>query len=283
MAGQLSLEAWDSAILDVDDTLVGTDDAVAAGAAVVGEGLGSVGVEVQEGFARAYQLTQEWVMGWRSPSEPELAGLIACTRRYQAAVLAAGHELKYWSRETMLAWAFERAGVEVKGPAIAAVMVRYWEAVRDATVLAPGAAEVVDVLRSSGVPFVFATNSDGVLVWEGDAFAYDPEYARRIKLGRLRGALEALGVEDDAVLVGDPVGKPTAQFAGRVMDALERRTGPRAWGRSVAIGDSYPGDIAPFLALGVGRGIWLRTRGTGRCDDPLVSTVSDLSAWLNTG
>jgi FMN phosphatase YigB (HAD superfamily) len=287
MAGRLSrdLTHLDCVILDVDDTVIGTDVAVAAGVAAVGDACGmgrERGAKIQEGFERAYALIKSWVMGWRGADEPELASLLACARRYQAPVLDAGFELKYWSRETMLAWALERAGAEVDGPLIESVMRVYWRTVAGATRIAPGALETLAALRDAQVPLVLATNSDGVLRWDAaaTAFAYEPTHARAVKIERLRAALVQLAVPEGEVLVGDPVGKPTAEFARRVMDAVVALHGPRDFGRALAIGDSFPGDVEPFLRLGVGGGVWLRTRGVGVCDDPRVETFPHLAAWL---
>lgn len=281
-----SLRELDAVILDVDDTVIRMDVAVRAGIGAVGAATGLDGDAadaVQQQFGRAYRLTQQWVMGWRAEDEPELAGLLECARRHQAPVLAAGHELKYWSRETMLAWAFESVGVDFDGALVMRVMRAYWDAVAAATELAPGAVATLEALRAAEVPFVLATNSDGMLSWTARGLEYDPEFSRRGKLRRLERALGQLGVEPDDVEVGDPIGKPSPRYAQRVMATVAARFGAPRWERVLAIGDSYPGDIEPFLAQGVGAGVWLRTRGSGVCDDPRVATAAHLEDWLGGG
>jgi FMN phosphatase YigB (HAD superfamily) len=183
--------------------------------------------------------------------------------------IAAGHELKVWSRETWVAMALEDLGRPVTRKLVRAATDAYWDELAKASRLYEDARRVLERLKARQVPFHLATNSDGFLELDESwgTFFYDPADARARKLGRMR-PLWGVGIEHVQVTVGDPIGKPHPAFYAQVLTDFGARLG-----RTIApteltvVGDSLTHDLDPFLRLGATRAV-LIVRGR----TPLPST-----------
>ena len=276
----------DGVILDVDDVLVDMDAAVNAGIEAIGAPLETrfgpaVGARVQAGFRRAYHLLLDNLLGIRSNSDPEYGAFYAQISDLQSEVVRQGFEVKRWSRDTMLGWALRNEGLEIRDELVREVMAACWDAVAKGSRVANGAPELLQMLTAAGVPYHLATNSDGFLLLRDGRFFYDPAHAIQAKLARLRAVLLELGIDEGAVSVGDPIGKPTPVFASRIIDDFQNLLSRKLrLDRCIAVGDSYTNDIMPLLDQGVGAGIWVRCRGVGECTDARIITVPTLSHWV---
>ncbi len=253
------------AVFDVDDVVIDTDVACAAAERSIvdplrndlGEARAST---VVSAFSAAYdELRRELRRPAGEPRE-SFQRLVQRIIAWQKGVLDAGHELKLWSRDSLLAIALEDAGVEVTRARLEAGGDAYWRTMTDRTEVFADAFAIVERFSSLGVFVHLATNSDGFLRFDEAraTFVYDPEHARRRKLDRL-GAIRALGLVDRDLTVGDPIGKPQPAFYERVLEEFAQKLGERtiARDRVIVVGDSLSNDVLPFLAAGIERGAWL--------------------------
>ncbi len=277
-------------LIDVDDVLLDLDRGLEAGEAAAGRALAdalgapALGPSVQASLQDVYAtLRAELRRGDEAPSDA-LAELLDGLRRHQGPSLADGHELKPWSRQAMLMVVAERLALRVDGAAVERAAEAYWTAVTEATPLFEDARRALARWRAAGVPVQAATNSDGVMSWDAarGGFAYTAEAAAARKRRRI-ARLSELGLEAEAITIGDPIGKPDPRFFEAAIEALEARVGRLDRRRGLAIGDSLHHDVRPALAVGVGAGLWLVRRGGPRVAAPLaghpgVKTAASLDA-----
>jgi len=250
-------------ILDVDDVILRTQEAIQAGTQALREALvarlgPSVGGRVADLFSEnhATMVRHFRRVGSSTGADQDVRQLKERMQYWQRSVVKAGFEVKQWSRDTFLAIALERAGCEVTAVVLDEALRCYWTEVAAASVLYPDAGPFFVRLRELGIPYHLATGSDGTLYFDDSSrgFTYDPERCRARKLGRLK-CLAEIGIREEDVSVGDPHGKPSFAFFERVLNDFETKIGAKIdRARTVAIGDSYTDDIEPLLRLGVGRG-----------------------------
>ena len=276
-------------ILDVDDVILDMDHLAERAFAACLDPLAAhlpapLALAVRDDFAGNYATLRAQL---RAPAgvilEPA-AALLERIGRWQRGVLEAGHQLKQWSRETLLAAALERHGVSVQRALIEAVVRHYWAVLAAQTVMLPDASRLVARARALGATVHLATNSDGTLRYDEAAatFRYDPERSRRVKLDRLARTRD-LGLTEDDITVGDPIGKPERAYYEAVLADVRSKLGrlPEL-GDAVVAGDSLTHDVSPFLELGVGRGAWLlRSRPPGAPQVPpnvvLLGSLDELA------
>lgn len=250
-------------IFDVDDVFVDMDRLAARAVSAVADALrdayGERGRNVAARFDAHYDILRAKLRAGPAHDAAKFDALKADIERWQRGVLDDGHELKIWSRETMLAVALEREGLEVDGAFVTEAVGRYWSLLRDESRVFDDAERALRRVRDSGAHAHLATNSDGNLVYDAarHTFRYDPEHARRTKMSRL-ACVVAAGVEPEDITIGDPVGKPHVAFFERVL--ADVRADPVPPGATWAVGDSYADDIAPLFALGAARGFWVLRR-----------------------
>ena len=252
-------------ILDVDDVVVDMDALAAAAqnaclAPLVSELGENVGAAVHADFVRAYADLRRQLRASPGEAHPSYAPLRAAIDRWQAAVVAAGHEVKPWSRQTLLAVALEQQGVPVSGTLIHHVVDEvYWGTIRIQSRPTPDATAAINALRATGVPFHLATNSDGFLLFDDvtATFQYDPIHAVEEKRRRLQ-CLSTIGIEPSDITVGDPIGKPDRRFYDGVLADFEAKLEtPIDLSRTLVVGDSLSNDVEPLLLMGAARGAWL--------------------------
>jgi FMN phosphatase YigB (HAD superfamily) len=259
---------------DVDDVVLDTDEATEAAIRVM-----PVAAEIRQTFRHLYQTLITDLRGARTPDyEP----LFADIQRWQREI----GEIKVFSREVLMAIALERHGQKVTAEAVHGPVDAYWRSLANGSRVFPDAIQVYEKLKGRGIPCSFATNSDGFLRLDeaAQAFRYDPEYSRKRKQQRL-SALWAVGVVESQVTIGDPVGKPHAEFYVQAIIEHHSFHGIAIdLSRAVAVGDSLTSDVLPFLEAGVGRGAWLRRDTTAEPralpGDPRVVTIPSLTALL---
>ena len=260
-------------VFDVDDVIVDMD-ALAAVAnhaclaplmAALGE---SVGSAVHADFVQGYADLRRQLRAPPGVDHPPHHALRAEIDRWQSAVVSAGHEVKPWSRQTLLAVALERNGVTLSGELIHGVVDEvYWGTIRTQSRPTPDATAALNALRATGVPFHLATNSDGFLLFDDvtRTFRYDPVHAAEEKRRRLE-CLSTIGIEPADISVGDPIGKPDRRFYDVVLaEFAAKHGGPIDLSRMLVVGDSLSNDVEPLLAMGAARGAWLlKERSPGR-------------------
>lgn len=264
------------AIFDVDDVIVDTDRAGALAERAVVEPLrkrigDGAAARVREAFSNGYDILRTQLRRPAGEEGEEFAQHHARIRGWQESILAAGFELKLWSRDSLLAIALEDAGVPVTGDLVTAAADEYWRVIAEKTRIHDDAALIVPRLRARGIAVHLATNSDGFLRFDPrvHAFTYDPAYAATRKLARL-ACIEQIGLSGQDVSVGDPIGKPKRAFYERVLEDFSAKIGDRIDpAQTIAVGDSLTNDVLPFLALGVKRGAWLVRAREGRPHEPL--------------
>jgi FMN phosphatase YigB (HAD superfamily) len=281
-------------IFDVDDVLISMDRACRAGEAGVGEALEPyVGAEkaraVADGVTNGYHTLIEHL---RSASPEAARDRYPLLRKrieaWQRGVVEAGHEVKQWSRDTLVAIALEDAGLEVEPELLAAGVDRYWQVLGDAADVFEDAITIVAELRGSSVAFHLATNSDGFLTFDPKrrTFVYEPVRSAERKVARLHRLLETLNLEAGDVTVGDPIGKPSPAYFEKVLEDVGAKLGHAvSRERALAIGDSLGADVLPPLSIGVGHGVLLDRAGRigSLPEHPQVHVVRDLLAlrrWL---
>jgi FMN phosphatase YigB (HAD superfamily) len=279
--------SFSAVFFDVDDVMLDMDRIAHLGVQAVltplslaiGEDAARV---VQASFAEGYAIL---IRQLRSAGvvHPEYVALRAEIARWQRGVTEAGYELKMFSRHALLAIALEKHGHRVTEALVHGAVDHYWQVLADATEVFPDARAVIAELVAQRVPFLLATNSDGFLLLDERAqtFRYDPEDAVRRKLLRL-GALRAIGIADEQISIGDPIGKPNQEFYAQVLSDFARFYGREAeLERAVAVGDSLTSDVLPLMQLGVRWGAWL-VRGRQEASSfleahPNVAAIRSLS------
>ena len=262
----MSAPRW--VVFDVDDVVLDMDhlsqEAERAVQVALTPVLGAApAARVYEGLHRSYATLRDQLRSSERAAPGGHDRLLSRLAGWQRGVLEAGYELKQWSRQGLLAVAFEDAGLPVARAPVALGARAYWGAVAAGTRILPDARRAVERARAAGVGVHFATNSDGWLGFdaEQDTLRYDPAVAVREKLGRL-GALLALGFGPEDVTVGDPVGKPHRAFFERVMSDIAAKSGGAVDVASVgAVGDSLTHDVLPLMRMGASRGAWILRRG----------------------
>lgn len=271
------------AVFDVDDVVLDMDHLARAAQRAVAEALtphvgATVGAAVHRRLEAFYGVLRRNLRASSADAAPEFTALYARIAAAQRGVTEAGFEVKPWSRQVLVALALEDEGVSVRAAAVHAGAAAYWSTLAAGTRVLDDAARALDRARAAGFVVHLATNSDGWLRYDEAAgtFVYDPTEARALKLERL-SPLWAHGLEAQDVTVGDPVGKPHAGFYRQVFDDVAAKTGaPVATAGGIAIGDSLMHDVAPFLGLGLPRGIWILRRGEAATDDGRVRVVRSL-------
>lgn len=270
-------------IFDVDDVFVDMDQlaarAVEAVTATLVETFGDRGARAAARFDAHYDILRAKLRAGPAHDAAEFDALVADIQRWQRGVVEAGHDLKIWSRETMLTVALEREGIEVEGAFVHEAVGRYWAVLRDESRVFDDAVRALRRVRDAGVHAHLATNSDGNLTFDAAArtFRYDAEHARRTKMSRL-DCVVAAGVAPEDITIGDPVGKPHVAFFERVL--ADVRCDPVPPETIWAVGDSYADDIAPLFALGASRGFWVLRRKTAPAPERVtVVTSLDEVTW----
>jgi FMN phosphatase YigB (HAD superfamily) len=273
---------------DVDDVMLDMDRVAHLGVQAVLTPLAAeLGAEkakvVQATFAAGYAtLIAQLRSGGGTILEPyaELKRHIA---RWQRGLTDAGFELKMFSRHSLLAIALEQHGEPVTRRLVHGAMDHYWQALAGATEVFADAKAVIDLLLAEGTPFLLATNSDGFLELDEAAqtFRYDPPDAVKRKLDRL-SALRAIGIRDEQISIGDPIGKPNPEFYQAVLRDFERFYGARPQlTRAIAIGDSLTSDVLPMMDVGVPWGAWLQRSRVGSHEfleaHPRVAAIRELT------
>jgi FMN phosphatase YigB (HAD superfamily) len=195
----------------------------------------------------------------RSSGPPDEAyrALYADICRWQAAVVRDGHEVKRWSRESLVAIALEDEGLRPTGDAITSGSDAYWSTLAARSEIMTDVAPLLSVLRRRGVHVHLATNSDGFLKWQAGQLTYDPDDAIARKHRRLT-LLGSLGFGPANISVGDPIGKPDRRFYERVLTQMSVQAGHEINpGEILVVGDSLSNDVVPPMMLGAAQGAWI--------------------------
>ena len=252
-------------ILDVDDVLIDTDAAetrarVELGAALADLFDAALSRSIYEEFFRRWDLIVDWQQGALRRGDPRLEEVYGRLCFWQRGVTGAGYEVKFWSRDAMLASALEANGVEPSTRILEHVVSRYWKALAENSKIFADAVTALNGLKRASLRIHLATNSDGNLRFDDrrKILIYEPEAAESAKRSRLR-CLADLGFTDGNLTVGDPIGKPDVRFCRKVLGAFSSDIGEEVdLRRTLVLGDSLGSDILPFLELGAARGWWLR-------------------------
>ena len=226
--------------------------------------LDALGAEVGEAvyldFVQGYDDLRGQLRASPGYTHAPYASRRAAIANWQRGVLDAGHELKIWSRQSLLAVALERNAVPVTADLVHGIVDDgYWQYARDHSQLREDAVSVLGALERAAIPFHLATNSDGFLVFDSAemTFRYDPEHAAAEKRRRLR-CLERVGIRPADVTVGDPIGKPDPRFFDGVVADFSARLGrPLELDQTLVIGDSLTNDIMPLVDRGAKHGAWV--------------------------
>ncbi|MBI2375510.1 MAG: hypothetical protein HYV07_16055 [Deltaproteobacteria bacterium] len=265
-----SLRRWRSApttldrrprfvVLDVDDVVLDMDRSRLAAESAISEplvaALGPAGGRARAGFSRVYEALRAQLRAPKGVVTDGYSELAARIEGWQRPVLEAGHKVKIFSRETILAVALEDEGLPVDPALVRSVVDLYWRALGDESRVYADASALISSLRARNAAFHLATNSDGFLRLEGAAaFSYDAADAWRRKWERMERALSTIGVREEDVTIGDPVGKPEPGFCVAALERFRARHPELSLEGCLAVGDSLGSDVLPFLGVGVARG-----------------------------
>src|SRR5262245_4212989 len=118
-------------LFDVDDVVIDTDAAGAAAERSVADPLSKLLSEelaerVARGLSEGYEPLRRQLRRPAGERPDEFVAHEAKIRRWQTGILAAGHELKLWSRDSLLAIALEDAGIAVRGELVTPAVDHYW-------------------------------------------------------------------------------------------------------------------------------------------------------------
>lgn len=248
-------------IFDVDDVLLemrrSLDIAERSTLAPLSQIVGKDATRVQARFSEIYATMIAQLRRPPGDVDPIAAELRKRINHWQRGLVNGGHEVKPWSRETMLAMALEDCGHKPSEILIRAACDRYWDTVSREAVMFDDARALIESLRKKGIAFHLATNSDGFMDLHEDwqTFFYDPIDAAARKIGRMR-AIAAIGIQPSMITIGDPIGKPAPAFYQRVIAEFGKHA-KIDLAETLVIGDSLTHDVLPFLSLGASRGIFL--------------------------
>jgi FMN phosphatase YigB (HAD superfamily) len=119
-----------------------------------------------------------------------------------------------WSRELWLKYLSDKYKLCLDKRIITLIK-EFWEAVALASPLYP---QVVSYLKNAGIHGIFIiTGSDQDLLFRNGSIIYDPAYAEKMKIRRLR--LQGLTMlPRKNIITGDPYDKPSLGFWKKVMD-----------------------------------------------------------------
>jgi FMN phosphatase YigB (HAD superfamily) len=275
-------------VFDVDDVVIDTDAAGAAAEASVYEPLSKhLSAEqarrATDGLAEGYEILRRQLRSPAGEVAEEYTIHLEKIRRWQRGVLEAGHEIKQWSRDSLLAIALEECGAPVFQDVVTSAVDRYWSVLAQQTRVTEDAKRLISLLQSRGIAVHLATNSDGFLVFDESSrsFRYDPEDAVKKKIARL-GKVSELGLSERDISVGDPIGKPKAAFFEKTLAELGAKLGKIIdVTRVYAVGDSLTNDVLPLVELGAAGGAWLVRKNAGRAptvlaDNRKVTVVGSL-------
>ena len=252
-------------IFDVDDVLLNMDAASKRAEESVRDVVrghvndDALAASIYDRFKRGYDTLRIDLRRDRGEPSADYGALIDAVNRWQRGVTEAGHETKRWSRDSLLAIALEAHGVPCTDALITNAMDRYWTVLAQHSLLMEDVVAIVDVLRARGIRFHLATNSDGFLTFDEarQTFVYDPPDAVAKKKRRL-GLLQTIGIRDEHITVGDPIGKPDPRFFETVFDEFAAQAGCAiAADQTLVVGDSLSNDVLPPMALGAAKGAWL--------------------------
>lgn len=250
-------------IFDVDDVLLemrrSLELAEKSTQAPLSQVIGGDAVKVQQRFSEIYRTMIQQLRRPPGDVDPIAAELRRRINAWQRGLVTNGHEVKPWSRETMLAMALEDHGHKPSSVLIRAAIDRYWDTVSREATLFEDARQIIEELKKRGIPFQLATNSDGFmdLHQEWQTFFYDPIDAAARKIGRMR-EIAKLGIGPKQITVGDPIGKPAPAFYQRTLSELTAQIGSAVdLSTTLVAGDSLTHDVLPFIQLGAAQGLFL--------------------------
>ncbi|MCB9650813.1 MAG: HAD family hydrolase [Deltaproteobacteria bacterium] len=257
-------------IFDVDDVVLDMDQLSQVAERAVQDALteplgADAAARVYQGLHAAYDTLRAELRATAGGASEAHRRLIARFEGWQQASLQAGHELKQWSRQSLLSVALEDAGLPARPEWVELGARAYWAAVAEGTRILPDAQRAVAAARAAGLGVHFATNSDGGLTFDpaSGTYGYDAAEATRQKVARL-DALLALGFTRADVTVGDPIGKPHRAFYEAVLTDVAAKAGaPVDPGRVAAVGDSLTNDVLPLMRMGAERGAWILRKSEG--------------------
>lgn len=265
----------DLIIFDVDDVMVDMDALVhpaqAALRDAVAQQLGPANADrIMVHLEQSYATLRGQLRAPVGSDRGGVEALVARIHGLQRGVVEAGHEVKPWSRQVLLALALEDLGLPRTAGVIDAGVQAYWAAIEAHTQILPDAEAAILRAHARGQHVHLATNSDGWLSYDEarGTFVYDPEQANTNKRARLHG-LCVHGLSQADITVGDPIGKPFPGFYTQVLADVQAQLGrPVDLSRTLVVGDSLSHDVLPFLARGAPHGAWLLRREQGPTPRP---------------
>jgi FMN phosphatase YigB (HAD superfamily) len=276
-------------LFDVDDVLIEMERSIdLAERAVVAPLAEKIGRERAElayrGLSTGYATLRAQLRAPPGVWLPEYREIRRRIEGWQRGLVEDGHEVKQWSRDTLLTIALEELGVVPDRSLVAKAMDAYWETAAIEGVMFEDAKQILRALAARGVHYHLATNSDGFLWLDESArtFRYDPEDAAERKRKRTRSLTE-FGVRRDQMTVGDPIGKPSALFYERALSEMSAACGePVDRAALLAVGDSLTNDVLPLIALGAAKGALLdRHNGPNEPvphpSEPRISVIKTLA------
>ena len=153
--------------------------------------------------------------------------------------------IKLWARELWVVNYANKFKVEMKPETVTEIVDLYWKKISENSRYYDDALVFLNLAKKNEIPIVWVTGSDSRVkvrkdnnVWH---LTYSPEHSRAFKENRLKKLLTDFPGE---IITGDPVDKPEIwssilekYFAGDVS-------------KSVAVGDSYHGDVMPAEKFG---------------------------------
>ncbi|MBS1266268.1 MAG: hypothetical protein MAG795_00235 [Candidatus Woesearchaeota archaeon] len=121
-----------------------------------------------------------------------------------------------WSRGLRLKYLFNKYSIKSEGKEIKNIVDEYWKATGVEFQVYEDSKKF---LRNSKNPRFIITSSDGILNFKGQRIIYNPEYAIKKKIQRLKLQGICKFIPPERIFVGDPIDKPKKGFWEKVLKA----------------------------------------------------------------
>ena len=233
----------DQIFMDIDYTVLEFESGNMAGVDNLNKTYGGLGDRVNQIF----KLVLEGKRNFETLNEvqkEEYKQLMIRFGKIQSKFLDKGQSVKYWSRESMIIIAAQDLGLELKDEVeVENLSLEYWQSVANFSKIYEDAIGFLDKIKSEGIPIIWVSGSDSVLVVSKKdgkiELDYDPEYSWKSKERRIKILLEKY---PGKLVVGDPVEKPELWY--QLLRDIEIE-------RTLVVGDSYEADLMVAEKMGI--------------------------------
>jgi len=190
--------------------------------------------------------------------------------------------IKKWSREVFLKIAADNMGIKLNSQTISNVVDAHWLSITKKAKPFASAKVLFKELQKMNIPVYILTSSDGRLIFENEAFLYDPNYSEQSKKKRME-ELRKEGLHFDDIIVGDPQDKPSKDFFKKGLSIVRRSLGRDIGVKDiVVVGNSFEDDLeVPINQLDFSLGILVGNTSGPDDKNKKIIRVNDLQEIIS--